>query len=86
LGALDHELWKLARVEARTIVTTNARDFLRPARKQRSASGLRRHSQRWLSGSSAPIHHDRGIVGDRGEIVLTEIVIREKGNDPGRTS
>jgi predicted nuclease of predicted toxin-antitoxin system len=40
LGAPDHELWKLARTETRTIVTINGRDFRRLARNSDQHPGI----------------------------------------------
>lgn len=40
LGAADHELWKFATQEARTIVTINGRDFLKLARQSEAHPGI----------------------------------------------
>ena len=40
LGAADHELWRFANQETRTIVTINGRDFLRLARQSQAHSGI----------------------------------------------
>jgi predicted nuclease of predicted toxin-antitoxin system len=49
LGAADHEIWKFARQEVRTIVTINGRDFRKLAKKKSGSSGRGRHSQWRLS-------------------------------------
>ena len=40
LGAPDHELWKLAMAETRTIVTINAKDFRKLAQQSRAHPGI----------------------------------------------
>jgi len=40
LRAADHELWKFAMDEARTIVTINARDFRKLAQRTRAHPGI----------------------------------------------
>jgi predicted nuclease of predicted toxin-antitoxin system len=40
LGAPDHELWKLALDETRTIVTINAKDFRKLARRSQAHPGI----------------------------------------------
>jgi predicted nuclease of predicted toxin-antitoxin system len=40
LGAADHELWKLAIDEARTVVTINGRDFRKLARRTQRHPGI----------------------------------------------
>jgi predicted nuclease of predicted toxin-antitoxin system len=40
LGAPDHELWKLALDEARTIVTINGRDFRKLAQRSQTHPGI----------------------------------------------
>jgi len=40
LGAADHELWKLAMDEARTIVTINGRDFRKLAQRTQRHPGI----------------------------------------------
>jgi len=40
LGASDHELWKFAKQEARTIVTINGKDFRKLAERSQEHSGV----------------------------------------------
>jgi predicted nuclease of predicted toxin-antitoxin system len=40
LGAADHEIWKFARQEVRTVVTINGRDFRRLARNSEDHPGV----------------------------------------------
>jgi predicted nuclease of predicted toxin-antitoxin system len=40
LGAPDHELWKLAMAETRTIVTINAKDFRKLAQRTQTHPGI----------------------------------------------
>jgi predicted nuclease of predicted toxin-antitoxin system len=40
LGAPDHELWKLAKQEARTIVTINGKDFRKLAKNSQEHPGI----------------------------------------------
>jgi predicted nuclease of predicted toxin-antitoxin system len=40
LGAADHELWKFARQEARTIVTINGKDFRKLAKDSEEHPGI----------------------------------------------
>jgi predicted nuclease of predicted toxin-antitoxin system len=40
LGAPDHELWKLALTETRTVVTINAKDFRKLAQRSQAHPGI----------------------------------------------
>lgn len=65
LGAPDHELWKLAVAETRTIVTINAKDFRKLAQRSQAHPGDRRHPQRRLSRCPVQFHHVGREVGIR---------------------
>jgi predicted nuclease of predicted toxin-antitoxin system len=95
LGAPDHELWKLARAEARTIVTVNAKDFRKLAQDSQDHPGIVvipsggspdaqlnfiMAAVRWVTSANAPTGFSNRYleVGDRGEVILAEIIRREE--------
>jgi len=95
LGAPDHELWKLAKQEARTIVTINGKDFRKLAKNSQEHPGIVvipsggspdaqlesiMSAITWMtSTNSSDGFSNRYLeIGDKGEIILAEVIYREE--------
>jgi predicted nuclease of predicted toxin-antitoxin system len=92
LGASDHEIWKFAKQEARTIVTINGKDFRKDCQEHPGIvvipSGGSPDAQlefimsavTWVtSTNSSDGFSNRYLeIGDRGEIILAEVTYREE--------